>query len=677
MIIVRKTTGIKYGFRSAEKQRRPGFFPPAILLPVLVALAVFPAPAQNVQTRADRRDFVAASTLFGTDNAQRVSPEETGTWQEVINRAVFTVFRGAEVYRGEISIRIVEREDVFLRMYPDGVFALSTGLLDFLDDSLLSSGFLSSRRLRELDAERERRLLPFIAAEAGLFAADAEFRAYRRLAAETDKATANEAAGKNGGTFRFSAAETLAADICVLAMLPSAGVFLSYPDWLQEIFSAQAQNPVLQHYAARFPPYGQRIAALQQELSDPANAVSYLRAVLQALRISIDPAEEAPFSALDSLKEKLPDLPYVYRLEALLAHEAWEASLLADPRLTPQEKAGIPAMLPFRQTLPLNRDRRVELLYSLSPEEEKTASLLGERTGSPASARLYRRAQEAYAKAAEACNDFTLHAARAFLEAQKASADRIPSIVAAAAEAALKEAGTSSIIARANYARLLCLSGTDLQLAVKMLEALFPQGNSAGLDTGSLPGKENPLSFVSPGFPGDARLAAMFYAGALARTGETEKAQAVAAKVSALQPQPEYRADGTAEIPGEGMALKSVELGDSTDLVASFWGQPAEITIHAGFEIWTYPDLRAAVVFHAPTPAAGEEMNSLMLDFFPGSPVSFPGELRIGDDWRQFEQTLGAPAYRADDAAVYFYKGLRWKLSAARDGTVRSVYVGL
>ena len=70
-------------------------------------------------------------------------------------------------------------------------------------------------------------------------------------------------------------------------------------------------------------------------------------------------------------------------------------------------------------------------------------------------------------------------------------------------------------------------------------------------------------------------------------------------------------------------------------------------------------------------------MNSLMLDFFPGSPVSFPGELRIGDDWRQFEQTLGAPAYRADDAAVYFYKGLRWKLSAARDGTVRSVYVGL
>ncbi len=629
-----------------------------------------PLQAQSAQ----RREFTAAASVLTA--ARTLSLEETGAWQEIINRAVFSIFRGAELYRGEISIRLTENENVSLRFLPGGIFELSTGLLDFIDSSILDSGDISSRRLRQLDLERERMLLPFIAAEAGIFAADAEFRAYRRIAAESGAGIAREAAS-GARTFVFDMEETLQADICAEAILYAAGEFTPYSEWLKEIFTDEAENPELKDYIARFPEYKSRAAALEEELADPLNGVQQLKLVLNSLKTGFNIT--GALVAAENLGNKLPGTVYIDRLKALLAHRAWEESLAESAGGT---GAAALSMLPLSQPLETERS---SALKSLAEGMQDGSALFGflpraQVDWEARTERFYRQALEAYANVAAAYSDFTIQSARAFLAAQKATDEELAGIIADAAEAALMEAGTSSILARTNYARLLYLTGQDLALSIRIMEGIFPQAEAAG--NAQIPSKESLYSYISPGFPGDSRLALLFYAEAAAYSGDKDTAGRAIAVVMA-DPVEEGEGEGEKNtLPGENTILRSIALGDDSETVEDMWGQPGEIAFSTESETWAYPEIMAEAVF-VPLPqfdaetglSAGITRVLVAIGLCTGSPVSFPGDLRCGDSIQAFEEVLGTPAYRADDFLVYFYDGIRVKLRAARDGTVRSFFI--
>ena len=625
---------------------------------------------------AQRGEFNAATAILPT--ASRALPlEETGAWQEIINRAAFAAFRGAEVYRGGISIRLTSSESVAIRFLPGGVLELSSGLLDFIDNSILGSGDLSARRLRQLDLERERMLMPFIAAEAGVFASDAEFKAYRRLAASSGTAAARKALSRTQA-IPLNIEETLQSDICASAILYGAGNFASYNEWLKKIFVEEAQNPALKEYIARFPDYAERAAAMEEELADPLNGVGQLKLMLNSLKTGFNIAPA--LIAADNLSGRMPGAVYVDRLKALLAHSAWEESAAKSASVA---AAASPCMLPFSRPL---EGERSAWLKEQAEMVKGGASLFGVLPGAQAewdarSERLYRQALESYANVEAAYSDFAIQSARAFLAAQKAAGADLDRAIADAASAAIEEAGTSSMLARANYARLLYLAGRDMELSVKTMEGIFPQADALG--SSHAPGKEALFSFVSPGFLGDSRLALLSYAQIASQAGKSGAATRAIEAVLALTPADESlaKSDG-GSVPGENTILRSAALGDDSNIVEAMWGTPGEIAYNTESETWTYPETMAETVF-VPVPqfdaetglSAGMTRMSAAIAVFAGSPVSFPGDLRCGDSRQAFEEALGKSAYRADDCLVYFYDGIRVKLRVARDGSVTSFFI--
>lgn len=642
---------------------------------LLAGLLLTALPGETRQnTQPSRRDFNSAVLKTLAVTVKQIPPEQTGTWQEIINNGIFTVFRSPELYRGEISIRIAEDENVSLRFYPDGIFEISTGLLDFIDETLFISAANSARRMRQIDTEREKMLIPFIAAEAGLFAADAEFSAYSGIAENRGMEAADKAAeGRTGSDFLvFSERETFLADITALSILSTSGTFLSYEKWLEYIYDESESNPRLKKYTARFPSYKTRVENIRKEISSPANAVVKLNTIVNSLKTGLG-SEEASKSA-DDLEEKIPELVYLYRLKALLAHRDWERSAFkngGDPKAV--------SILPFAQSLDFETDSVLKTMVENSYSGGSFFGSLNENGTIPGNERLYNRALDSYRKVLEYYDDFTIRSACAFLSAQNPSESGTGTIIASAAEAALKEAGTSSVIARTNYARLLFLTGKDLPLASKMMEEIF-SGN--GYTQPSK--KESSFSYVSPGFPGDSRTAAFFYAEILKQNGKTGEAKKIIEEKVLLMPQ-----SATADENGGGKILfKSVGLGDTADTTASLWGEPSEIEFNTKSETWTYPDLYTRIIF-VPVPDKNEESGTyegsvsaaVMLKFFNNSPVSLPGEIRTGDTRKVFESTFGMPSYKGGDSYVYFHNGLRFKVFFSKGNTdageekIRSVSV--
>lgn len=597
------------------------------------------------------------------------------------------------MYRGEISIRITEDDDVSLRFYPDGIFELSTGLLDFIDETLFASAGTSARRMRHIDTEREKMLLPFIATEAGLFAADAEFSAYSRLAALRGKKAADDAAKASAETpLAFSERETFLADVCAVSILANSGVFLSYIDWLEYIYNESTGNPALQSYVARFPDHTIRGENIKNEIAAPGNAVVKLNTIVNSLKTGFGEGEAS--KAVDDLEERIPEVVYLHRLKAMLAHASWEKSAFknGDP-----DGAKCISMLPFARSL--DTDRTNALKEATRTIESRNHIFFGSlpATQKPeGDEKLYKRALDAYEKCGEYYNDFTLRSAQAFLTAQSADETEIERAIAVAAEAALKEAGSSSVIARTNYARLLFLCGKDIPLAVKIMEGIFPDASGADASANAAAtqaNKETRLSYVSPGFSDDLRTAATLYASLLLHNGRADVAAKLLGAYTAI-PADSYDGDG-ASVPGISAAstapaehppaagtnqndrvlFKSIGLGDTTDIVASVWGEPAEIAFNTESETWTYPELFSQVLF-IPTPYADEASGlyegtvstAVMLTIFNNSSVSLPGDLRTGDGRESVEAVFGPPVYRADDAYVYVYNGLRFKISYSCDG---------
>ena len=625
---------------------------------------------------AQRREFNAAVSAL-PNAAQALSLEETGAWQEIINRASFAVFRGAEVYRGGISIRLTSSESASIRFLPSGVLELSSGLLDFIDDSILGSGNLSSRRLRQLDLERERMIMPFIAAAAGGFASDAEFKAYRRLAASSG-ATAARKAVSGSQSIPLNMEETFAADICASAILYGAGCFVSYEEWLKKIFVEETRNPALKEYIARFPEYSKRAAALSRELADPQSGVGQLKQMINSLKTGLNTA--GALVAADNLSNRMLGAVYVERLKALLAHRAWEESVAKGSN---DAAAAAICMLPFSQPLEGERSARLKVQSERLKGGDELFGILprAQAEGDARSERLYRQAIDSYANVEAAYSDFAIQSARAFLAAQKATGSALDGIIADAANAALAEAGTSSILARTNYARLLYLTGRDAVLALKMMEGIFPQTDAVG--AAQVPGKEALYSFVSPGFLGDSRVALLFYAQIASQAGNGGTAnKAIDAIIASCHTEDELAENEEGSAPGENTVLRSTALGDDSDIVEAMWGLPGEIAFNTEAETWTYPETMAETVF-VPVPrfdaetglSAGITRMSAAIAVFAGSPVSFPGDLRCGDGKQAFEEVLGPPAYRADDCFVYFYDGIRVKLRASRDGSVTSFFI--
>ena len=580
--------------------------------------------ARQSMMNAARQELQALS-------AHEVPAGSLGEWGDVIDSSLFLAFRRTELWRGPLRPLVTDDTAVGARLYPEGTFVITSGLLDYIDTTLFETAADSPRRMRNLTQERETMLLPFIAAEAAHFALDHRFTAWKRTSGSAESFTAAS---------KPSTTETLEADGIAAILLESAGTDpAAYRLWLTSLdAAAKSGKGDFSAYLAGLPTTNERIAALDATQKRVPDAAAEIANSLECIRSGAGFSDAA--DGIATLKDVYHDSPWVARLEAIILHRAWLVTV------TPEEQR-LRTFFPCADERDPAQSGFVELL------RKNVGGKPASTKGVPGNQDAYAKALQAYGKIPEAWRDPGLASAWAMLLVRSANeADRKLAVLTAKAAAA-EEEGTQAVTARANCAAVLYLSGTDTARAKALMDTLLKKNAPAKMPRGS----------VDAGHPGDERDLLVNAALIFRATGEAKKSIAIRATLDPLI------AEGPATI-----ALKGVRAGDDTDTLAAKWGKPAEITYNYYTENWLYPAYSASVLVE-PGANGGAEKTIRLIRFGGSSTLSPGGDIRVGDAQSDLEGYFGKPTYRSGDCDVYLKDGNRIAAFCLA-GKIRSVVCG-
>jgi hypothetical protein len=590
-----------------------------ILAGVAFALIVFLGSTTQLGAESDdgaRQPMMdAARQELQTLAAHEVPSESLGEWGDVIDSSLFLAFRRTELWRGPLRALVTDNPAIEALIYPEGTFVISSGLLDYIDTTLFEAATDSPRRMRNLTKERESMILPFIAVEAAHFALDHQFTNWKRNVGSAETYTA---------ATKPSAAETLEADGIAAILLESAGTDpATYRSWIASLdATAKSGKGDFSAYLAGLPQASERIATLDAVSESIPDAEAEFANILECIRSGTGFSDAA--DGIATLKGIYPVSPWIARLEAIVLHRAWLATV-------PPAEQYLRTFFPCADERDPARAGFIELLRKDAGGKPALAK------GVPGNQNAYAKALEAYAKIPEAWRDTGLTSTWATLLVRSGSeADRKLAVLTAKSAAA-EEEGSEAITARANCAAVLYLSGADTARAKAMMNALLNKTTIVKTSRDS----------VDAGYPGDERDLLVNTALIFRATGETKKSVSVRATLDPL----------VVETPAT-IALRGVRAGDNTDTLVAKWGKPAEIAYNYYTENWLYPSYGASVLVE-PGANGGTEKTIRLIRFGQGSTLSPGGDIRVGDAQSDLEGYFGKPAYRSGDCDVYLKDGNR------------------
>lgn len=568
-------------------------------------------PSRSELLDAARGEILSRSAIA-------VAPASLGDWKTVADAACFALFRKTELFRGPMRLIAVSSREIGITLYPEGTLIVTTGLFDYADDRIFERDALSPRRMRNISAEREELIAPFIAEEAARFALDHCMKAWER--------TSSDPVSGEGEPFsarvRPTPQDTLEADrLAAVLMSVASYPKRSYESWLSgladEVKSATPPDNAIGRYLSRYPDISDRLDSLISSSEDIEKTETELTGVLAGIRTST--ALKESLSSVEALREIHPSSPYLARLEAFARHELWLSDIA-------------PADAVLKTILPIARQTEyypgAETWYTKAAGVNP-GNLPDRRSTPPGNPAQYELAVDAYRRALSSSPDPTLESAYATLLAYSGIRESRAEAVRTAAEAATSETGGVSFVARVNYASILFLTGIDRLRAITVLERL---AGGPGLEASD-------VSLIPSGMAGDGRDAFLNLALMYRLSGHTAKASNEIAKLTA---------------PGGGsdsprISWRRVRIGDPADELTARWGEPDEISYSYYTESWSYPRLSARVsVADGPR---GREVKAIRIG--PDSPLSPGADIRVGDTRADFEAAFGKPVWYADDAAVY------------------------
>jgi len=628
-----------------------------------ILLIFFTALSSSLWAAADtgvRSQMIDASRREALNMARtEVSGASLGEWKDIIDSSLFILFRRTELFRGRMRVLVIDNRSVTVKLYPDGTFVLSTGLLDYIDASLFESAADSPRRMRNFDSEREAVLVPFLAVEAAHFALDHNFSAYNRSVAASGSQVTDASIT---ASLLPSADEVLAADRFSVILLSLAGFDPAVLDtWLQSLEKESAAESSIKTpgpfaaYLSTLPPVKTRLESLSASRDNILKITAEFSGVLASLRTGT--AWDDANSSLTALGEIYPECLYLCRLEALVLHRQWLATVPADVQK-------LKTLFPIADEEDPSRAQFTALLAAPVSGFPSPADLRNQ-TVIPGDNKLFIDSLEAYNKTLSGYDDAALASTRAMLLIWAGTEANRHQAVETAAEAAALEAGSDCTTARANYASILYLTGTDYAKAQTLLSGLeWTDAADASMATGQRQKKNSVL--LDQGSPGDGRDIILNEALMLRSLGDTARAQFKKTALEALLPKAGQ--SGT-------IALRNIHAGDSIDQLVAMWGRPGEIIYNYYTENWEYPSLSASIlVSGGNSPDKIQTVKLIRLGV--RSPVSPGGDIRCGDSRTQAESVFGKPSYRSGDCAVYFKDGNRVTVFYLSD-KIRSISVGL
>ncbi|ULQ59696.1 hypothetical protein K7I13_14765 [Brucepastera parasyntrophica] len=573
-----------------------------------------------------RDDFIRSSQKELLQTILHEIPGNTlGDWKDTLESVLFLLFRHTELYRGSLRLLVTDSPDIQVKMYPEGTFLVSSALLDYIDITVYENAAESSRRIRNLDAEREALLVPFLAIEAAHFALDQPFTKYKRIT-EKKAGSANPAMYTDEEIFK---ADSMALVLMELAEF-SSGSYINWLKTLGKIAKDKEVYPEFSDYLRSFPAPESRLAAIEAERKNIENITGEFSSVLTSLRTATAFSESA--AGLAALQESYPHSSFIMRLNALILHQEWFFNLTFENQF-------LQTFFPVAQDFSPYRNAMIALAKQNTARESQHTLIKNQNT-IPGNVRIYNAALDAYKNALEIYTDPAFSSSYAMLLARKGTEADRNNALSIAENAAAQEAGSHSIIARTNYATLLFLMEADSSRAYLLLENLVSIASSESVQSRVL---------ITEGFPGDFRDILLNQALMMRMQGNVVRLNE---KLSALEKM---------SIPEnvKSTPIRFIAPGDNTDELLIRWGQPSEIVYNYYTEKWMYPSL-AADIFAIPEDKTKRTGKITLIKLKTGSPISPAGNIRTGDSRADFESVFGSPLYQAGDSRIYLKDGNRY-----------------
>lgn len=568
---------------------------------------------------------------IATASANEITASAIGEWYEIIETSLFMLMRRTELFRGSMRLIITDQQNACCMLYPDGTFLISTGLLDYIDSLLFTDISGSARRIRSFNTERENFFAPIAAVYAAQFALN-----YYSTAQNTALSQEN-----------ISTIDILASVLLDIAGYPQSLLEV----WLNRLVAIQKDSSTARLFRS-FETKGISAQDRLDQLYNNSEAVTHLyeevSGVLFALQNRKGTADAR--TVLENLLQLFPDSLYINRLNALISHQAWLASL--DKR--DQELATILPAAVYDNAAVFSFFQAADFMREDEETDDEESDYFSKTMPAKGNSKIYNQAKKAYNDYLSLMYEAGTASSYAHLLASSPLAHERATVLSIAEQADLFHAGADDKSARANYAALLYLVGKDYTKAQLLLTDCL---------TGSAK-KNGKKLFLTTGFPADERLIRCNYFRILKKvkdkTGAAEERKWLA----------DILKDPEEETP---IILRNVSLDTTVDNLLLAWNQPSTIIYNYYSERWLYRLLNTEVIIRA------KNEGGVVLQISVGFPSSLTlfNDIRTGDTAEAFEKLCGKPLYRSCDALVYHRKGtvlhVIYGNSKIRNVTIRKI----
>jgi len=554
----------------------------------------------------------------------KLEAKEIGEWYTIIEDAIFALFRRTEVFRGKLELIICKDDGVVATVYPNGTIIISSGLLEYIDESIFFSIADNVRKAKNINLYRELYLASFLSFEASRFALDVDALNWASNKNNTQEDVRGEL--KDDDVYKLDAFSAV--------LMKIAG----YQDNLIEEHLERLKNSSGSSY---FPKKIKNIDVRLKKLLAKKDGIEKTSEELASIIFQINTQQGAEdiMQSLELLQAYYPTSLYFLRLNVIASCSLY-IEKCSPPSVIPLLPASIVGGAYDQKHYALLEKKIREVSFSYDENiKDASASNVLQSTLSLCKKYLDRIIEEPFLSYYIALTSMSEDK-----NLKKASIEQ--------AQASLKDESLS-IVEKINYAIALSNSPTHIKKSLDILKKLLKERE--------VQNNKNVLTNI---YYFDERLIAYNYALILTKPQErniTELEYAMEVLKSKMYAKPS----------GDSLVIRKLKIEDTTDTLTKLWGEPSSIVYNYYFERWIYRHLKTMIVVssYSTPPRVMEIIIS------PYSTVSLQGGIRAGDDKKALEAQFGSAVYRSGDAHVYFYGNEAIAVSYSSGDIIRSISI--
>lgn len=554
----------------------------------------------------------------------KLLPKDIGEWQAIIDDTLFALFRRTEIFRGRLDLIVCKDDVALFEVYPNATIIISSGLLEYIDESIFFSISDSVRKAKNINLYRELYLASFLSFEVSRFALDIDVS--NLLSNGEGEQYDIKGALKDDDVYKLDAFSAI--------LMKVAG----YQDGLIEEHLERLKNSSETSY---FPNKVENIDARLKKLLIKKDWIERTADELLSIifQINTQQGAEDAMQSLELLQTYYPSSLYFLRLSVIASHGLYI------------EKCSVLSLIPLLPVAIVGGAYAEKHYASLEKKIRDTAFSYSGNADNVVASKVLQNSLSLYKQYLDRIIEEPLLSS--YIALASMSEDKEVSDISIDRAIFFLKDSNFSVMEKANYAIAISNSPTYIKKSLDILKNLLKENE-----------KQNNESGLKNSFFFDERLIAYNYAFLLAKSkGEDIKELEYVMEI--------LKSKMYAKATEDSLVIRNLKIGDNTDALTKLWGEPSSIIYNYYFERWIYRHLKTMVVISSySTPP-----RVIKVIISPYSTVSLPGGIRAGDDKKAFEAQFGSAVYRAGDAYIYFYGNEAVAVSYSSEGVIRSISV--